>query len=471
MEINLFASKTYKDRRDALKKTLGKGVVLILGNDESSINFKDNWYPFRQDSTFLYYFGLNLPGLTAIIDIDNDREIIFGNELTIDDVVWTGPQPSLSELAEKVAVKHVFPTSRIAEHVTAETLYLPPYRPEHAVKLSSWTGKSVADASSAYNVPLIKAIAQQRSVKSAEELEEINTAATFTSEMHLAVMKAARPGMKEHELVGVAKRIAAENNVSLSFPPIMTINGSILHNHYYGNTLKEGQMLLFDGGTESPKHYAGDMTRTFPVGGAFDERQRALYDIVHQAHSVAVESLKPGAVFRDIHLLAAKKLVEGLKEVGLMQGNPEEAVNAGAHTMFFQCGLGHMMGLDVHDMENFGEQYIGYTDTLVKSKEFGLKSLRLGKAVEKGYVVTIEPGIYIIPELIDMYKADNRYTEFINYQELEKYRDFGGIRIEDDYVITDAGSELLGKPLARSSDEVEEVRGNAVPKNEIIAKV
>ena len=471
MEINVFASQTYKNRRDTLKKALGKGVVLILGNDESSINFKDNWYPFRQDSTFLYYFGLNIPGLTALIDIDNDREIIFGNELSIDDIVWTGPQPSLAELAEKVAVKEVLPTSKISDHVNSATLYLPVYRPEHAVKLSNWTGRSVADASSAYSVSLIKAIAGQRSVKSAEELEEINRAATITSDMHLAVMKAAQPGMKEHELVGVAMRTAAEHNVSLSFPPIMTINGSILHNHYYGNTLKEGQMLLFDGGTESPKHYAGDMTRTFPVGARFDERQRALYDIVQEAHSAAVEALKPGAVFRDIHLLAAAKLVEGLKEVGIMKGNVEDAVNAGAHTMFFQCGLGHMMGLDVHDMENYGEQYIGYTDTLVKSKDFGLKSLRLGKAVDKGYVVTIEPGIYIIPELIDMFKAENKYADFIDYNELESYRDFGGIRIEDDYVITENGSDLLGRPLVRNSADVEEVRAEAIGKSEIVAKV
>ena len=471
MEINLFASQTYKDRRDALKKKLGKGVVLILGNDESSINFKDNWYPFRQDSTFLYYFGLNLPGLTAMIDIDNDRDIIFGNELSIDDIVWTGPQPSLAELAEKVAVTEVLPTSRIADHVNTTTLYLPPYRPEHSVKLSDWTGKGVAEAAGAYSVELIKAMAEQRSVKSQEELEEINKAVTITSEMHLAVMKAARPGMKEHELVGVAMRTAAEHNVSLSFPPIMTINGSILHNHYYGNKLEEGQMLLFDGGTESPRNYAGDMTRTFPVGGRFDTRQKALYDIVHSAHSAAVEALKPGAVFKDIHLLAAKKLVEGLTEVGIMKGDADAAVNAGAHTMFFQCGLGHMMGLDVHDMENYGEQYIGYTDTLVKSKEFGLKSLRLGKAVEKGYVVTIEPGIYIIPELIDMYKADNKFAEFINYQELESYRDFGGIRVEDDYVITESGSSLLGKPLVRSSEEVEAVRTEAVNNEKVIAKV
>lgn len=462
MEIKLFSSQTYVERRNVLKKALGKGIVLLLGNDESSINFKDNWYPFRQDSTFLYYFGLNLPGLSALIDIDNNKEIIFGNELSIDDIVWTGPQPSLAALAEKVGVKQVLPTSRISDYVSKTTAYLPPYRPEHTVKISQWLGKSIAEANSDYSVPLIKAVAQQRSVKSAEEIEEIDKAVSITSDMHLAVMQAARPGMKEHELVGIAVQKAAESNVHLSFPPIMTVNGNILHNHYYGNTLKEGQMLLFDGGTESGSLYAGDMTRTYPVGAKFDSRQRALYDVVIDAHSAAVDALKPGALFKDIHLHACKKLVEGLTQVGLMKGDADEAVSAGAHTMFFQCGLGHMMGLDVHDMENLGEQYIGYTDTLVKSKEFGLKSLRLGKELEKGYVVTIEPGIYIIPELIDMYKSENKYTDFINYKELENYRTFGGIRVEDDYVVTDAGSSLLGTPLARSANDVEQVRTKAL---------
>lgn len=462
MEIKLFTSQTYENRRNALKRALGKGTVLLLGNEESSINFKDNWYPFRQDSTFLYYFGINLPGLSAIIDIDNDREIIFGNELTIDDIVWTGPQPSLSHLAEKVGVKEVLPSSRIIDHLSANTAFLPPYRPEHTIKISEWTGITHAEANSQYSVPLIKAISKQRAVKSAEELEEINKAVSITSAMHLAVMQAAKPGMKEHELVGVAMQTAAENNVHLSFPPIMTIDGNILHNHYYGNTLKEGQMLLFDGGTESTSLYAGDMTRTFPVGAKFDSRQKALYDIVINAHSAAVNAVQPGVLFKDIHLLACTKLVEGLKDVGLMKGDALQAVEAGAHTMFFQCGLGHMMGLDVHDMENLGEQYVGYSDQQVKSKEFGLKSLRLGKELEKGFVVTIEPGIYIIPELIDMFKAENKYTDFINYKELEGYRNFGGIRVEDDYVVTATGSQLLGTPLVRSSHDVEEVRMKAL---------
>lgn len=290
----------------------------------------------------------------------------------------------------------------------------------------------------------------------------MDEAVSRTSAVHLAVMKAARAGMKEYELVAVATSVARSYNASLAFPPIATKDGQTLHNHYYGNTLKEGDILLFDSGAESTEFYAGDMTRTFPVSAKFDSRQRELYECVYNAHRAAVEALRPGKRFLDVHLLAAETLVEGLKGVGLMKGDAKEAVAAGAHTMFFQCGLGHMMGLDVHDMENLGEQYVGYTPELQKSTEFGLKSLRLGKALEPGNVITVEPGIYIIPELIDMNKAAGKFKEFIDYDKLETYRDFGGIRVEEDFAITDSGADLLGTPLPIAPDEVEKVRTEAL---------
>lgn len=459
---HFFTPTTYINRRKQLAHKVGSGLILLLGNSEASINFKDNWYPFRQDSSFLYYFGISQPDLVGLIDIDGGNEYLFGEESTIDQIVWTGVLPSLVELGEKIGVSNVLPTARLKQHITGKNIhYLPPYRADHSLSLSELLQKNANETGQGYSIDLIKAIVAQRSIKSAEEVGELNTAVDITSAMHLAVMKATRPGMKEHELVGVARNVACEHNVNLSFPPILTKEGQILHSHYHGHTLEDGDLLLFDGGTESQSFYAGDMTRTFPVGKSFDPIQRDMYQIMYDAHRTAISMLAPGKAFIDIHLAASEKLVEGLIEIGLMKGNATEAVAAGAHTMFFQCGLGHFMGLDVHDMENLGEQYVGYTDNLVKSTEFGLKSLRLGKELEAGNVVTVEPGLYLIPELIDLNKAAGKYTDFINYEKLETFKNFGGMRVEDDFVITDDGADLLGTSLANSVEEIEGVRANA----------
>lgn len=463
MTQHFFEQSIYAARRKKLVSTVGSGLILFLGNKEASINFKDNWYPFRQDSSFLYYFGISQPDLAGIIDIDNGAEYLFGDELTIDQIVWTGNLPSLTELAEKIGVSNVLAMSKLESMLSGKAVhYLPPYRSDHSITLSQLLSKSIDKVNSGYSAALINAIAPQRAIKSKEEIVELDKAVSITSAMHLAVMKAARPGMKEHELVGVAKKVASDHNVSLSFPPILTKDGQILHSHYHGNTLKDGDMLLFDGGTESESFYAGDMTRTFPVGKTFTAQQKEMYQVMHDAHVAAIAMLAPGQRFLDIHLHACQKLVEGLKNVGLMKGDPEEAVAAGAHTMFFQCGLGHFMGLDVHDMENLGEQCVGYTDTLIKSTEFGLKSLRLGRTLEEGHVVTVEPGLYLIPELIDLNKAAGKYLDFINYDKLEAFRDFGGMRVEDDFVITKTGADLLGTPLASSIEDIEAIRTAAL---------
>jgi Xaa-Pro aminopeptidase len=456
----MFDAQTYIQRREQLKKLVGSGQILLLGNEESSMNFKDNWYPFRQDSTFRYYFGLDQPGLTALIDIDNNETIIFGHELSIDDIVWTGPLPGLASLAEKVGVQKTLPKGKLSSYFTnSDSLhFLPPYRPEHVLKLSSWTGKTPEQVQQGASLSLIKAVVAQRSIKSEAEVAELEKAVTLTSRMHLNAMKFAREGMKEYEVVSEALRTAQASGSQTSFPIICTTQGQVLHNHYYGNTLRKGDLLLFDGGILTAQGYAGDMTRTYPVAPTFDQRQRELYQIVLDSHESAMAALKPGVKFKDIHLLACRKLVDGLKAVGLMKGDTEEAVQAGAHTMFFQCGLGHQMGMDVHDMENLGEQYVGYTEDEPKSTEFGLKSLRLGRELETGYVVTVEPGIYIIPELIDMRRNDKVAQQFINFDLLDTYRDFGGIRVEDDLLITENGSRILGEPLPRSVEEVEAVR-------------
>jgi Xaa-Pro aminopeptidase len=461
----MFDKSIYQSRRKKLKEQLGHGLVLLLGNEDSSMNYKDNLYPFRQDSSFLYFFGLDRPGLAGLIDIDNDRETIFGNDLTLDDIVWTGPQPSLAQQAEPAGITDTHPSAGLpAELVSARSSgrtvhFLPPYRPENILKLSAWLGIAPGAVKGHASVPLIKAVVAQRSIKSAEEIAQIETAVDITAAMHLAAIKGARDGMTEAQLAGVLHGIAVSSGGSLAFPTILTVNGQVLHNHYGSTVMKEGQIAICDSGAENFMHYAGDMTRTFPVGKKFTTLQREMYDIVLSSQEAAVAALKPGVLFRDVHFLACQKLVEGLKAAGVMKGDPAEAVEAGAHTMVFQCGLGHMMGLDVHDMEDLGEEYVGYTDEMKKGTAFGWKSLRLGRALEPGFVVTIEPGLYFIPELMDRWGAEKKYADFIDYPKLEAFRRFGGIRIEEDLVITESGSRLLGKPLAKTASAVEELRG------------
>lgn len=461
--MNTFPKETYIERRNQLKKKMGSGVLLFLGNEESSSNFKDNWYPFRQDSSFLYFFGLDMPGLAAIIDIDQDQEIIFGDNLTTVEVIWQGAHPPLSELAEAVGIKITQPKNELPKFLdkaaNQQIHFLPPYRPENTQKLSEWLHFPVSEIPGRASVDFIKAVVALRSIKTEEEITEINKAVNISVRMHKLAMQEAKPGMKEYQLLGLVNGEALALGGHLSFAPIITIDGQILHNHNYSNTLTTGKMLLGDFGAESAMRYAGDITRTFPVGPEFSPAQREIYQIVFNAYQAAVGALKPGIRFKEVHLLACRKLAEGLKELGLMKGNIDDAVERGAHALFFQCGLGHMMGLDVHDMEDLGEEYVGYTEELKKSKQFGLKSLRLGKELEAGYVVTIEPGIYFIPQLIDQWQAENLHSEYINYDKLAEYRGFGGIRVEDAYVITESGSKLLGDPLEIEIGDVERIRG------------
>ncbi len=460
----MFDADVYAERRNKLQQDVGDGLILLLGNEESSINFKDNWYHFRQDSSFLYFFGIDLPGLVAIIDVDNDQTTIFGNDLTMDDIVWTGPQPTISELAARCDVARTADLAQLQQEINSAKSrhqnihFLPAYRPENQMKLKQWLSLSSSAIAEGTSVKLIKAIVAQRSYKSDLEIQEINKAVNITSAMHLTALKTARAGEKEMEVVAAVQQKAISMGGQLSFPAIVTKDGQILHNHYHGNLLSEGDLLLVDCGAETGNHYAGDMTRTFPISGQFTSRQKELYQVVIDAHEQAIAALKPGVMFKEVHLLACRTLVAGLKEIGLMHGDVDEAVNAGAHTMFFQCGLGHMMGLDVHDMEDLGEQYVGYTEDLKKSTEFGLKSLRLGKILEPRHVLTVEPGIYIIPELIDRWQAEKKYDAFINYQKLNDFRSFGGIRVEEDFVITDTGSKLLGQPVAKSVADIENIR-------------
>jgi len=467
MHLDLFEKQVYADRRRVLKEKMGHdGLIVLMGNEESPMNYAHNTYPFRQDSTFLYYFGLNVASLAAIIDTDTGEEVIFGNELTIDDIVWTGTLPTVSEMAAMVNVSQTRPYDDIRHYIhkaitSGRAVHiLPPYRHDNKIKLASWLNTSLDDVAKYVSVKLIKAVISQRVIKTPLEIAEMEKAVSISVDMELAVIKHTRPGMKEYELVAKAHEVAIANNARLGYPAIITTHGQTLHTHYYGNTLEEGRMVLSDIGAENAMNYGGDLTRTFPVGKTFTTRQKELYEVVLNSMDHAISLLKPGMRYRDIHLAACEKLAEGLINAGIMKGNAADAVDAGAHTMFFQCGLGHMLGMDTHDMEDLGEQYVGYTETLKKETSiFGLKSLRLGRELEAGFVLTVEPGIYIIPELIDRWQAEGKYTDFINYDVLNTYRDFGGIRIEDNFLITDTGSQLLGKYLPKTLKEIEELRG------------
>lgn len=457
----MFSKETYISRRAELKRRVGSGLILFLGNDEVGMNYAANIYPFRQDSSFLYYFGLAYAGLNAIIDIDNDAEIIFGDELTIDDIVWTGTQPTLREKASMVGIAETRPYNDIVSYLAdarkegQQIHYLPTYRGQNQVKLLNYLG--VRPGAEQPSLDLIRAIVDMRNHKTAEEIAEIEKACNVTADMHIEAIRATRPGIYEYEVVARLEAVAGANGCRLSFPTIATIHGETLHNEDHFNLIKEDSMLLVDAGAETPMGYAGDMSSTICAGKKFSARQKEIYDIQVAAHQAAVAALRPGIPFTEVYDLASGVIFDRLKALGITKGDTAEAVAAGAHAMFFQCGLGHMMGLDVHDMENLGEVYVGYAGK-PKSTQFGRKSLRLGRPLEEGFVLTIEPGVYFIPELINMWKAEKRFADFINYDELEKWRHFGGIRNEEDYLITADGARRLGKKIPLTTEEVEALR-------------
>ncbi len=464
MISHLFPKDIYTKRRKRLAEIVNTGVILLLGNEESPMNYADNGYPFRQDSSFLYYFGIDIPSLAAVIDVDAGKEILFGQSPGMDDIIWTGALPSLEELASEVGVSQTTPFSQIATFLQnaksrGQTIhFLPPYRAENKIKLSEWLGITLGGLPAQVSVPLIKAIVSQRQYKEACEVEEIEKAVSISADMHTTALQYAKAGMMEYEVAAKVEEVVLAANARLSYPIILTVNGQTLHNHYHGNKLRDGQMILMDAGAETSRHYAGDLTRTFPVGKSFTSLQKDMYNVVLHALDTAVSMLKPGVTFKEVHRQASIMLVKGLGEMNIVKGNPEEAVAEGVHTLFFQCGLGHMMGLDVHDMEDLGETYVGYSDTMQKSTEFGWKSLRLAKELQPGFVLTVEPGIYMIPELMDRWKAEKKLCEFVNYDVLDNFRHFSGIRIEDNFLITETGYKKLGKHLPRTAEEIEAFR-------------
>jgi len=467
----MFDAPTYRSRRRTLIDQLAPetGLVLLLGNQQSPRNYAANPHPFRQDSSFLYYFGLDQPDLYGLIDLDAGTTTLYGADQGLEDVVWMGKQPDLEELATAAGVDTVAPVSDLdntlsrAHDQDRPVHFLPPYRDEHRLRYASLLGLSPDQVGDAVSEPLIRAVVRQRSLKTEAEVAQIEEALDRTAALHEYAQRHAAPGVAEQEIWAGMTRLIASQNSAFAFTPTCSIHGEVLHNHSYPNTLSDGDLLLVDAGAESSLHYAGDITRTVPVGGPFSARQKALYEAVLAAQEAAIDALVPGVPFLDVHRLAARTLTEHLMEIGLMQGDPDEAVDAGAHALFFSHGLGHMMGLDVHDMESLGEDYVGYTEDQTRSEQFGLHTLRLARPVQPGFVASVEPGCYFIPPLIDRWRADGRHEAFINYDRVDDFRDVGGIRIEDDVLITEDGARVLGPSIPKTVDDVEAQVGTAAP--------
>ncbi len=457
----MFQKEVYINRRKKLKEKVNSGLILILGNVDVPMNYLANTYHFRQDSSFLYFFGLNFQQLAGVIDADTGEEFIFGNDVDIEDIIWMGPQISLQEKAVAAGIGKTAPFKQLFT-VVGEAIakgrrihFLPPYRAENKILLSELLGIAVPKLNSYASVELVKAIVSLRSVKEDCEIQEIGKACATGYQMHVTVMKMAHEGTWEQTITGEIEGISLSNGMP-AFPVILSQNGETLHNYDHSQILKKGRLLLADAGAETSLGYASDFTRTSPVGGTFTQKQREIYEIVLAANNKATELAAPDISYLSVHMAVSEVIASGLKELGLMKGDVKEAVKNGAHAMFFPHGLGHMMGLDVHDMEDLGQIYVGYDEEIRPSDQFGTACLRMGRRLQPGFVVTNEPGIYFIPDLIDQWKAEKINADFINFDKVNEYRDFGGIRLEDDLLITETGAKVIGKRIPITPEEVEE---------------
>lgn len=448
----MFDKETYIHRRSELKKLVKNGLIILFGNNESPCNFPNNgYYPFRQDSSFLYYFGQNRDGLVGVIDVDNDTETLVGNDIDIEDIVWYGSVDSVKDLAEQVGVAHSEPMKTL-KTICNEALrqhrkihYLPPYRYDIKLQILDLLGIHPVQQKESASMELIMAVIKMRSCKEQQEIEELERAAVIGYKMHTTAMRLTKPGVTEKFIGGQIDGIANSYGAMVSFPTIFSQHGEIMHGNPTMAVLQSGRLALCDAGAETINNYCSDNTRTYPVNGKFSQRQLEIYSIVEACHDHALQIAKPGIKWYDVHMSVCRLMTDRLKELGLMKGDTEEAVKAGAHAMFLPHGLGHMMGMDVHDMEALDQRYVGYDEEIQPSDQFGTNALRLGRRLQEGFVVTDEPGIYFIPALIDDWKASGHCKEFINFDLLETYKDFGGIRIEDDLLITKDGCRFIGK--------------------------
>ena len=458
----LFSKNTYVERRARLRQLVGHGLIVLMGNNESPMNYPSNTYKFRQDSSFLYFFGQHRDGLVGVIDADSGAETLLGDEIDIDDIVWYGEVTSVVQMAEECGVAYTAPMAALTEMVAQaqkagrKVHFLPPYRHETMIHLHDLLGIHPSQQRDAASQELIQAVIQLRLVKSAEEIEELERAAAIGYEMHTTAMRLCRPGVTEAYIGGVLDGIAASHGSMVSFQSIVSMHGEILHGYPSARPLEAGRLLLCDAGAETREHYCSDHTRTTPISGTFTQRQKDIYNIVVDCHDLALTHARPGVRWWDVHYDVCRLMTNRLKDLGLMKGDTEAAVQAGAHALFLPHGLGHAMGMDVHDMEGLGQTFVGYDEETRPSSQFGTASLRFARRLEEGHVVTDEPGIYFIPALIDLWRKEGTNAEFLCFDEIEKYKDFGGIRIEDDVLITKDGCRFLGeKRIPYHVDEVE----------------
>lgn len=455
----MFDRVVYLRRRESLAARLQGGLLLLPGHAESPMNYADNCYPFRQDSTFLYFLGLDQPDLAAVIDLDSGITTVYGDEPGIDHIVWMGDLLTVAERAARAGVERTRPLAELAGVLAGRPVrYLPPYRAGTVLHLAELLGRTPAEVQAGASLDFIRAVVDLRAVKGPEEVAEIERAVDTSVAMHEAAIGMARPGLREAEIAAEVERIALAAGGRPAFAVIATVEGQTLHNHFHGNVLRDGQLFLLDAGAESPRGYAGDLSSTFPVSARFSGRQRIIYELQLASYDAAVAALAPGVPNREVHFAAARVIFDGLKGLGVFRGDTDEALAAGAHAMVFPCGVGHMMGLDVHDMENLGEEWVGWGGA-AKSTQFGLKSLRLGRPLQPGFVLTIEPGIYFIPQLMDLWRGRGHCAEFIDFDELDKWRDFGGVRNEEDFLVTADGARRLGKAKPLRVAEIEALRG------------
>lgn len=462
----MFSANTYASRRGELRTKVGGGVILLPGNALSPNNYPNNAYYFRQDSTFRYYFGLNVPALVGLVDADSGEEMLFGDDFTVEDIIWTGPQPTLRELGAGVGVTATFPLCELDKHLRKAIAqgrrihYLPPYRGQTKLQLSALLGIRPELLHDYKSVDLMLAVAEMRECKSAEEIEEMERAFRIGYDMHTLAMQMCRPGVVEREIAGAIEGVAKSQGQGVSFPSIVSQHGETLHNLNADGVLETGRLLLCDAGAESVEGYCSDHTRTYPVGGKFTPRQREIYDIVLAAHDHVARIVKPGMMYTDVHRAAYLSLAEGLVGAGLLKGPAEDAVAAGAMTLFMPHGLGHGLGMDVHDCEAMGERSFDFASIAARAAASGTCIYRTAWRLRPGTVLTDEPGIYFIPALIDKCRADGLYKGIVDYNALDAYRDFGGIRIEDDLLVTAAGNRMLGdRKIPVTADELEAVVG------------
>ena len=454
--MKLFDASVYVNRRKALMQSMGSGLFFFPGSVDQPINYKANTYPFRQDSTFLYYFGYAQSGLAGIIDADSGKSILVGNDADIEDVIWIGPQPSMNDRIKRIGADDHMKVEDLPKWLSGKKVeYLPPYHVDRLYYLSYILGKTTMEISEGHSMKLVHAVIQQRTHKGPEEIEQMEEALSITAAIHTQVRKSIAPGKYESQIRGIAEGVAFANGGRLAYQAICTLQGQTLHNVDYHRMLQEGNMLLADIGAENEMGYAGDITRSYPVSPKFSSLQADIYDLVLKAEMDSIEAVRPGVRYLDIHLGAARIIADGLKQLGLMKGDVDEAVAAGAHALFFPHGLGHMIGLDVHDLEGLGENNVGYDATVERSKQFGTAYLRMARALEPGFVITVEPGIYFIPELINMWQSEGKHKDFISYDKLAPYHDFTGIRIEDNVLVTDSGHRILGTPIPKMRSELE----------------